>query len=110
MRTVSARILARCPTEVDDAAYPHAGLTDEQIAEATYDAALFNLFVRLADAFDIHPPPSSTPTASLGLSRSERRADLLLPLDDEVPEYVVRVGNGPGHAVPVGRGHFKGAR
>ena len=34
-----------------------AGWTDEQIAEATYDAALFNLFVRLADAFDIHPPP-----------------------------------------------------
>ena len=33
------------------------GWTDEQIAEATYDAALFNLFVRLADAFDIHPPP-----------------------------------------------------
>jgi hypothetical protein len=29
----------------------------EQIAEATYDPALFNLFVRLADAFDIHPPP-----------------------------------------------------
>jgi alkylhydroperoxidase family enzyme len=34
-----------------------AGWSDEQIAEATYDAALFNLFVRLADAFDIHPPP-----------------------------------------------------
>jgi alkylhydroperoxidase family enzyme len=34
-----------------------AGWTEEQIAEATYDAALFNLFVRLADAFDIHPPP-----------------------------------------------------
>jgi alkylhydroperoxidase family enzyme len=33
-----------------------AGWTDEQIAEAVYDAALFNLFVRLADAFDIHPP------------------------------------------------------
>jgi alkylhydroperoxidase family enzyme len=31
--------------------------SDEQIAEATYDAALFNLFVRLADAFDIHPDP-----------------------------------------------------
>ena len=38
-----------------------AGWTDEQIAEATYDAALFNLFVRLADAFDIHPPPVLEP-------------------------------------------------
>ena len=34
------------------------GWSDEQIAEAVYDAALFNLFVRLADAFDIHPDPS----------------------------------------------------
>lgn len=33
------------------------GWTDEQIAEAVYDGALFNLLVRLADAFDIHPPP-----------------------------------------------------
>lgn len=33
------------------------GWSDEQIAEATYDAALFNFFVRLADAFDIHPDP-----------------------------------------------------
>ena len=33
-----------------------AGWTDPQIAEAVYDGALFNLFVRLADAFDIHPP------------------------------------------------------
>jgi alkylhydroperoxidase family enzyme len=32
-----------------------AGWTDEQIAEAVYDGALFNLFVRIADAFDIHP-------------------------------------------------------
>ena len=31
-----------------------AGWTDAQIAEAVYDGALFNLFVRLADAFDIH--------------------------------------------------------
>lgn len=36
-----------------------AGWTDEQIAEATYDAALFNFFVRLADAFDIHPRPEA---------------------------------------------------
>lgn len=34
-----------------------AGWSDEQIAEAVYDGALFNLFVRLADAFDIHPQP-----------------------------------------------------
>ena len=34
-----------------------AGWTDPQIAEAVYDGALFNLFVRLADAFDIHPDP-----------------------------------------------------
>ena len=32
-----------------------SGWTDGQIAEAVYDGALFNLFVRLADAFDIHP-------------------------------------------------------
>jgi alkylhydroperoxidase family enzyme len=38
-----------------------AGWTDEQIAEAVYDGALFNLFVRLADAFDIHPPPILDP-------------------------------------------------
>ena len=35
-----------------------AGWTDAQIAEAVYDGALFNLFVRLADAFDIHPDPA----------------------------------------------------
>ena len=32
------------------------GWTDPQIAEAVYVGALFNLIVRLADAFDIHPP------------------------------------------------------
>ena len=37
------------------------GWSDEQIAEAVYDGALFNLFVRLADAFDIHPPPDRDP-------------------------------------------------
>ena len=37
------------------------GWTEEQIAEATYDAALFNFFVRLADAFDIHPSPELDP-------------------------------------------------
>ena len=39
-----------------------AGWTDAQIAEAVYDGALFNLFVRLADAFDIHPSPVMDPT------------------------------------------------
>jgi alkylhydroperoxidase family enzyme len=38
-----------------------AGWSDEQIAEATYDAALFNLLVRLADAFDIRPLPIMEP-------------------------------------------------
>lgn len=38
-----------------------AGWTDAQIAEAVYDGALFNLFVRLADAFGIHPPPLMDP-------------------------------------------------
>lgn len=34
-----------------------AGWSDPQISEAVYIGALFNLFVRLADAFDIHPAP-----------------------------------------------------
>jgi alkylhydroperoxidase family enzyme len=37
------------------------GWTDPQIAEAVYVGALFNLFVRLADAFDIHPAPALDP-------------------------------------------------
>jgi alkylhydroperoxidase family enzyme len=45
-----------------------AGWTDEQIAEAAYDAALFNLFVRLADTFGIEPPavyePHGVPEAA----------------------------------------------
>jgi alkylhydroperoxidase family enzyme len=44
-----------------------AGWVDEQIAEAAYDAALFNLFVRLADTFGIEPPavyePDGIPAA-----------------------------------------------
>lgn len=32
------------------------GWSDAQIAEAVYDGAFFNMMVRLADAFDIHPP------------------------------------------------------
>jgi len=43
------------------------GWSDEQIAEAAYDAALFNLFVRLADTFGIEPPavyePDGVPKA-----------------------------------------------
>jgi alkylhydroperoxidase family enzyme len=47
------------------------GWSDAQIAEAVYDGALFNLFVRLADAFDIHPPAryeldGEVPAAVLG--------------------------------------------
>jgi alkylhydroperoxidase family enzyme len=45
-----------------------AGWSDEQIAETAYDAALFNLFVRLADTFGIEPPavyePSGIPPAA----------------------------------------------
>ena len=40
------------------------GWSDAQIAEAVYDGALFNLFVRLADAFDIHPPADYRPGGS----------------------------------------------
>jgi alkylhydroperoxidase family enzyme len=36
--------------------------TDEQIAEAAYVAALFSLFVRLADTFGIEPPAVYEPT------------------------------------------------
>jgi hypothetical protein len=47
-----------------------AGWSDEQIAEAVYDGALFNFFVRLADAFDIDPSPEwdaeGLPAALLG--------------------------------------------
>jgi alkylhydroperoxidase family enzyme len=38
-----------------------AGWSDEQIAEAAYVTALFNLFVRLADTFGIEPPPAYEP-------------------------------------------------
>lgn len=38
-----------------------AGWTEAQIAETVYEAALFALFVRLADAFDIHPPAMYEP-------------------------------------------------
>jgi alkylhydroperoxidase family enzyme len=43
------------------------GWSDEQIAEAAYVAALFSMFVRLADTFDIEPPavyePNGIPQA-----------------------------------------------
>jgi alkylhydroperoxidase family enzyme len=42
------------------------GWTDEQIAEATYVAALFSLFVRLADTFGIEPPAAYEPTGIPG--------------------------------------------
>ena len=38
-----------------------AGWSDEQIAETVYVTALFNLFVRLADAFAIEPPAMYLP-------------------------------------------------
>jgi alkylhydroperoxidase family enzyme len=38
-----------------------AGWSDEQIGEAAYDTALFNLFVRLADTFGIEPPTMYEP-------------------------------------------------
>jgi alkylhydroperoxidase family enzyme len=46
------------------------GWSDAQIAEAVYDGALFNLFVRLADAFDIHPPPAIEPDGIPPAARS----------------------------------------
>jgi alkylhydroperoxidase family enzyme len=47
------------------------GWTNEQIAEAAYDAALFNLFVRLADTFGIEPPTVFEPD---GIPRAATRA------------------------------------
>ena len=42
------------------------GWTDEQIGEAAYVAALFNLFVRLADTFGIEPPAAYEPAGIPG--------------------------------------------
>jgi alkylhydroperoxidase family enzyme len=47
------------------------GWTDEQIAEAVYVAALFNLFVRLADAFGIEPPAMYEPGGVPGAARRD---------------------------------------
>ena len=43
-----------------------AGWMDEQIAEAAYVAALFSLFVRLADTFGIEPPAEYEPAGIPG--------------------------------------------
>ena len=48
-----------------------AGWSDEQIAEAAYDAALFNLFTRLADAFGIEPPAMYEPEGVPAAARPE---------------------------------------
>ena len=49
-----------------------AGWSDEQIAEAAYVAALFSLFVRLADTFGIEPPAIYEPTGIPGaITRDE---------------------------------------
>ena len=51
-----------------------AGWSDAQIAEAVYDGALFNLFTRLADAFDIHPDPAYDVTGLPEVLRSPDHA------------------------------------
>lgn len=59
-----AGTIARAAYEVTDEqvqALRDAGWSDEQIAEAAYVAALFSLFVRLADTFGIEPPPIYEP-------------------------------------------------
>jgi alkylhydroperoxidase family enzyme len=48
------------------------GWTEEQIAEAAYVAALFSLFVRLADTFGIEPPAVYEPA---GIPRAASRDD-----------------------------------
>ena len=46
------------------------GWSEEQIAEAAYVAALFSLFVRLADTFGIEPPAAYEPN---GIPRAVSR-------------------------------------
>ena len=48
-----------------------AGWSDDQIAEAVYVAALFNLFVRLADTFGIEPPAMYEPHGVPAAARPE---------------------------------------
>jgi len=51
-----------------------AGWSEQQIAEAVYDGALFNFFTRVADAFDIHPPtPMEPDTPPKALAASKLR-------------------------------------
>jgi alkylhydroperoxidase family enzyme len=47
------------------------GWSDAQIAEAAYVAALFNLFVRLADTFGIEPPAMYEPNGVPAAARPE---------------------------------------
>jgi alkylhydroperoxidase family enzyme len=64
-----AGTMARAAYRVTDeqvAGLREAGWSDEQIAEAAYVAALFSLFVRLADTFGIEPPPDYEPTGIPG--------------------------------------------
>ena len=49
-----------------------AGWTEEQIGEAAYVAALFSLFVRLADTFGIEPPAIYEPTGIPGAITRDR--------------------------------------
>jgi alkylhydroperoxidase family enzyme len=51
-----------------------AAWTEEQIAEAAYVAALFSLFVRLADTFGIEPPAIYEPTGIPGAVTREDEA------------------------------------
>lgn len=51
--------LTLTPSEMtdDDIARLHdAGLTDEQVWEATFTVSIFNMFNRMADAFGLEPP------------------------------------------------------
>jgi alkylhydroperoxidase family enzyme len=54
-------------TDDDIAALRAHGFDDAQLWEATFTAAIFNLFTRMADAFGIAPP--SEMTAAIGLDR-----------------------------------------
>jgi alkylhydroperoxidase family enzyme len=64
-----AGTIARAAYRVTDAQVQdlrQAGWTDEQVAEAAYVAALFSLFVRLADTFGIEPPAIYEPAGIPG--------------------------------------------
>jgi AhpD family alkylhydroperoxidase len=57
--------LTRNPSHVSDEQVDElrvAGWSDEQIAEAVYDAALFNMMVRIVGAFGLHPSAEATST------------------------------------------------